>query len=148
MLYCWSRCSTWLNTPISANTWHYIGTDLEGWSRLTVAAGGMPKVTKNDREGENGGRSKSPGWWSVFCHLERCLLFLSTGSPPLSSPPHLLDRYSASTKVLEKAYENVSQSTLTELKATEFEISQAAVCVLSPSLRLFRLCVAWDAECT
>lgn len=32
------------------------------------------------------GRSGSPGW-SVFCHLERCLLFLSTSSPPFISSP-------------------------------------------------------------
>lgn len=70
----------------------------------------------------------------MFCHLERCLLFLGTGFPP-----HLPDRYSASTKVWEKAYEHLSQSTLTELKAMEFEISQAAVSVLSPFLPLFRL---------
>lgn len=44
-----------------------------------------------------------------------------------SSPPHRPDRYPASTKVWEKAYEHVSQSALTELKAIEFEISQAAV---------------------
>ncbi|KAF0033738.1 hypothetical protein F2P81_013804 [Scophthalmus maximus] len=43
-----------------------------------------------------------------------------------SSPPHRPDRYCASTKVWEKANEHVSQSTLTELKAMEFEISQAA----------------------
>lgn len=32
------------------------------------------------------GRSRSPGW-SVFCHPEQCLLFLSTGSPPFISSP-------------------------------------------------------------
>lgn len=49
-----------------------------------------------------------------------------------SSPPHHPDQYSASTKVWKKAYEHVSQSTLTELKAMEFEISQTAASVLSP----------------
>lgn len=51
-----------------------------------------------------------------------------------SSPPHLPDRYSASTKVWEKACERVSQSTLTQLKAMEFEISQPALCSLTFSL--------------
>lgn len=82
----------------------------------------------------------------MFCHLEQCLLFSAPVLLP-SSPPHLPDRYSASTKVWEKAYKHVSQSTLTELKAMEFEISQAAVSVLSPFLPLFRLSVARDVEC-
>lgn len=64
-----------------------------------------------------------------------------------SSPPHLPDRYSASTKVQEKAYDHVSQSTLTELKAMEFKIFQAAVCVLSPSLPLLRLSEALVVDC-
>ena len=41
----------------------------------------------------------------------------------------------------------MSQSTLTELKAMEFEISQAAVSVPSPFLPLCGLSAARDVEC-
>lgn len=64
-----------------------------------------------------------------------------------SSPLCLLDRYSASTKVLEKACEHVSQSTLTQLKAMEFEISQAAVSLVSPFSPTFQTFCISDVEC-
>lgn len=89
------------------------------------------KVVKNDGEREQR-RSRSPGW-SVFCHLKRCLFFSAQVSFH-SSPPYLLDRYSASIKVWKKAQEHLSQSTLTKLKAMEFEISQPAVSTLLPLL--------------
>lgn len=41
----------------------------------------------------------------------------------------------------------MSQSTLTELKAMEFESSQAAVSILSPFLPLCGLSAARDVEC-
>ncbi len=105
----------------------------------------MPKVMKNDGERESREGLGLRGdqcfvIWSGVYFFSAQVLFPS-------SPPHLPDRYSASTKVLEKAYEYVSQSTLTELKAMEFEISQAAVSVLSPFLPLFRLSIAKDVEC-
>lgn len=104
----------------------------------------MPKVTKNDRERES---REGLGLWGDQCFvIWSSVYFFSAHVLLPSSPPHLLDRYSASTKVWEKAYKQVSQSA--ELKAMEFEISQAAVGVLSPFLPLSRLCVTLDVECT
>lgn len=105
----------------------------------------MPKVTENDGERESREGLGLRGdqcfviWSSVYFFSAPVLLS--------SSPPHHPDRYSASTKVWKKAHEHVSQSTLTELKAVEFEISQAAVSILSPFVSLFRLSVAQDVEC-
>lgn len=105
----------------------------------------MPKVTKNDgeRESREGRGLRGDQCFVIWSGV----YFFSAPVLLPSSPPHLPDRYSASTKVWEKAHEHVSQSTLTVLKAMEFEISQAAASILSPSLPLFRLSVVQDFEC-
>lgn len=106
----------------------------------------MPKVTKND--GERARESKE----GLGLRGDQCFVIWSGvyffSAPVLlpSSPPHHLDQYSASTKVWKKAYEHVSQSTLTELKAMEFEISQTAASVPSPFVSLFRLSAAQGVE--
>lgn len=101
---------------------------------------GLAKVTKNDGESEC---REGLGLRGDQCFViwSRVYFFSAQVRLP-SSPPHLPDRYSASTKVWEKAYKHVRQCTLTELKAMQFEISQAAVSILSPFLPLCRLCSA------
>lgn len=90
----------------------------------------MPKVMKHDGERESREGLGLRGdqcfviWSSVYFFSAPVLL--------PSSPPHHPDRYSASTKVWKKAYEHLNQSTLTKLKAMEFEISQSVVRVLVP----------------
>lgn len=89
----------------------------------------MAKVTRNDREREI---REGLGLWGDQCFVIWCGVYFFSAQVLLpSSPPHPLDRYSASTNVWKEAYKCVSQSTLTELKAMEFEISQAAAAPLT-----------------
>lgn len=103
----------------------------------------MPKVMRNDGASREG----------VGLRGDQCFVISSSvyffSAPALfpSSPPHRPDRYCASTKVWEKANEHVSQSTLTELKAMEFEISQAAVSIPSPFLPLRQTFCSQDVAC-
>jgi len=88
------------------------------------------KGHKNDREKES---REGPGLQGDQCFVIWSGVYFFSAQVLLpSSPPQPLDQYSASTKVWEKAYEHVSQSTLAELKTVEYEISQSTAGVQSP----------------
>lgn len=73
------------------------------------------------------GNSRSPGW-SVFCHLERCLLSPSVGSPPFIAPTSL----GSILGFHRGPGEDVRVSTLAKLKA-KAEIHSAAISLCTPS---------------